>query len=74
MVVSSRQGFLWSAGCLQGDQGQRSRSPLESAAVSVRREQGCCGIMCVKFSLKSSLEISEKEKNSFLTVLQFFLP
>lgn len=29
---------------------------------------------CVKFSLKSTLEISEKEKNSFLTVSQFFLP
>lgn len=74
MVVGPKQGFQWSAGCLQGDQGQRSRSALESAAVSVRREQGCCGIVRVKFSLKSTLEISEKEKNSFLTVLQFFLP
>lgn len=47
MAVSSKQGFQSGAGRLQGDKGTESGSWLESAAVSVRGEQNCCGIVCV---------------------------
>ena len=65
VVVSSQQGFQSSAGCFQDDKGQshvhgwralwwvwgESRTVVESC-------------VCVNFSLKSTLEIWEKEKNS----------
>ena len=77
MTRSSRSGCEFTAGfsikCWVFSRWQRteSRSWLESTLVSVRREQNCCGIMCVcKFFLKVySGNLGEGEKLSLFCLI-----